>query len=146
MFERIPFKKEHLEPLMLQKINAYLPEWVRNGHALDMEKTYAFTGIVKGEIMICGGITEVWAGRGHLWSIFSDRAGANFLPVFRGIKRFLEEAPFARVEMSVPCDFFLGKRRAELLGFNLECARAKHYLPNGQDCSLYARIKQVGLS
>ncbi len=141
MFELVPFKKEHLEPLMLQKINAHLPKWVRLGHAATMESGYSFTGIVRGEITICGGIDKVWDGRGCLWSVFSDTTKCNFIPTFRGIKRFLNSAPFSRIEMSVPCSFELGHRRAKLLGFELECARAKKYSSSGEDHALYARVK-----
>ncbi len=141
MFDIVPFKKEHLEPLMLQKINAYLPEWVRKGHAVEMEKSGAITILVKGEITVCGGITHVWEGRGQIWSIFSEMCKKNFVPTFRGIQHYLDEAPYSRIEMSVPCDFEIGHRRAKLLGFELECARARKYLANGADCSLYARVK-----
>lgn len=146
MFDLVPFKKEHLEPLAKQQINSYLPEWVRTGHAASMEKTFAFTGFVSGEIMVCGGITHLWTGRGELWSIFSETCKTNFLPTFRGIQKFLDNVPYVRVETAIPCDFSVGHRRARLLGFELECPRARHYLPNGNDCSLYVRIKQMGVA
>ncbi len=141
MFEIVPFKKEHLEPLMLQKINSYLPEWVRKGHASEMEKAGAITIMVNGEITVCGGVTKVWEGRGQIWSIFSETCKSNFLPTFRAIRSYLDSVPLNRIEMSVPCDFELGHRRAKLLGFKLECACAEKYLANGTDCSLYARVK-----
>lgn len=146
MFDLVPFKKEHLEPLAKQSINSYLPEWVRDGHADKVEKTLAFTGFVNGEVMVCGGIAHLWAGRGELWSIFSETSKINFLPTFRGIQKFLDNVPYARIETAIPCDFAIGHRRARLLGFELECERARHYLPNGNDCSLYARIKQMGIA
>jgi hypothetical protein len=142
MFELVPFKQGHLEPLMLQKINSYLPEWVRSGRALEMEKSLAFTGTVEGEIMVCGGIVHLWEGRGQLLSIFSEACGRNFLPTFRGIQKFLDNSPYRRIEISVPCEFELGHRRARMLGFELECERARLYLPNGKDCALYARVKE----
>ena len=141
MFRLVPFKREHLEPLMLQKINAYLPQWIKSGSAAEMEKTYAFTGFLSGGVAVCGGIAHCWEGRGQLWSIFSDDTRRNFIPVFRGIQRFLDEAPYKRIEISVPCDFELGHRRARMLGFELECWNAKNYLADGTNCSLYARIK-----
>lgn len=146
MFDLVPFKKEHLEPLMLQKMNAYLPGWVKSGQAAAMEGTYAFTGLLKGDVAACGGVVPLWEGRGQLWSIYSEAIKTNFLPIFRGMQKFLDSAPFARIEMAVPCEFELGHRRAKMLGFELECPRARHYLANGEDCSLYARIRQVGLA
>lgn len=141
MFKIVPFKKEHLEPLMLQKINAYLPEWIKKGHAVEMEKAGAITIMVNGEITVCGGVNYIWEGRGQIWSIFSETCKKNFLPTFRGIRSYLDDSPFKRIEMAVPCDFELGHRRAKLLGFKLECERAEKYLANGEDCSLYARVK-----
>lgn len=146
MFDLVPFKTDHLKPLAEQSINSYLPEWITSGHAEAMEKTLAFTGFVKGEVMVCGGVTHLWSGRGQLWSIFSERCKTNFLPTFRGIQKFLDHVPYKRIEMSIPCDFEIGKRRARLLGFELECERARFYLPNGKDCSLYVRIKQMEIA
>ncbi len=141
MFELVPFKKEHLEPLMLQKINAYVPEWVRKGHAAEMEKTGAVTVLVNGEITMCGGVTYIWEGRGQIWSIFSETCKKNFIPTFRAIRKYLDSSPFRRIEMAVPYDFELGKRRAKLLGFKVECERAEKYSSSGADHTLYVRVK-----
>ena len=141
MYNQIPFKEEHLKPLMTQKINAYLPEWVANGHAKEMEKVYAFTGLWNGEVLVCGGITKTWPDRGFLWCIFSETSKRNFMPLFRGLTKFLEEQPFRRVEMAVPYDFAIGHRRAKMFGFEVECQRARKFLPDGTDCTLYVRLK-----
>ncbi len=143
MFEIVPFKREHLEPLMLEKINAYLPEWVRKGHAAEMEKTNAVTIFVDGEIMACGGITEIWNGRGNLWGIFSEASKRYPIAAFRAMKKYVDSSQVRRIEVAVPCGLEVGHKRVRLLGFKLECV-AEKYLPNGLDCTLYARIKDGG--
>jgi hypothetical protein len=43
--------------------------------------------------------------------------------------------------MAVDANFAQGRRWAELLGFNCETPQPmRHYLPNGHDAYLYARI------
>lgn len=143
MFKLEKFRVEHLEPMMCEKINAYLPNWIASGQAQKMTESYSVTGFLDGKPMVCGGINELWPNRGHVWTVFSERSRANFLPVFRGILRFLNDAPYRRLEMNVPLDFALGHRRARLLGFELECPVARAYLPGGEDVSIYVRLKQV---
>lgn len=143
MYKLIPFKKEHILPLSTEKINSYLPEWYTSGQAELMEEAYSFTAIDGDEVMICGGINQLWNNRGHLWCIFSEKSKKNFVSAFRTIEKFLDEQPFQRVEMSVPYGFSQGHRRAIMLGFEVECERARKYLPNGEDCTLYAKIKNL---
>ena len=141
MFELVPFKREHLEPLMVQKINAFLPQWIRDGQADLMEKTYSQSIIVEGEVMGCGGIIEFWRGRGQLWALFNERSGIKMMSTFRAIQRFIETATFKRIEIAVPYELAVGHKRARLLGFKLECEKAECYLSNGGAASLYSRIK-----
>lgn len=145
MYKLVPFKKEHVLPLSKETINSYLPNWYTSGQAEEMEQTHAFTAMKGDEIMGCGGITKLWTGRGHLWCILSEKTRKDFVGTFRLIQKFIKEQPFKRVEMSVPYGFSQGHRRAIMLGFKVECERAEKYLPNGDDCTLYAKIKEVSL-
>ncbi len=142
MFELVPFKRDHLTMLAKQQINSFLPDLIKSGQDIELEKTLAFTGVVKGEIMVCGGIVHQWAGRGQLWSVFSADSKKNFISTFRGIQNFLNSAPYDRIEMAVPVHIEVGHRRAKMLGFEVECRRAKRYLPDGTDCVLYARVRE----
>lgn len=142
MFNLVPFKKEHLAPMLGQRINSFLINWMDSGHAQVMENCEgSFSGIVNGEVAIVGGTVIHWAGRGYLWAVFNQNFKQNFVPVFRGIKKYLDDHPCARLEMAVPIYCFEGHRRAELLGFKVECEKAEKYLSNGADATLYARIK-----
>lgn len=139
-----PFKKEHVIPLLAQEMNAYLRSDFEEGMAEDAEEHGSFTGFMNGKIVVCGGVYPYWSGRGGVWTMFSAECKENFVPVFRGIKVFLQEQlkTYRRIEATIPCDFTMGRRRALMLGFVLECERMKNFLPDGQDCALYALVRK----
>ncbi len=146
MFEIVPYKQEHLIALLSDPMNERLKPFFLTGvkMAARLEGSNAVTIIHEGRVIACGGITEIWMGRGHIWSMFSERSKECFVGTFRAIKRWLAEQiakNYQRIEMSVPCEFANGKRRAELLGFSLECAVAKKYLPDGEDCAVYSMVR-----
>lgn len=145
MFELIKFKEEHLRPLVGQSSNKCLPEWFSTGLSKSLESTDSASVVYGGQVLLCGGITKYWTGRGQLWVVFNeDAARKNFVPAFRGIKKFIDfqiENNYHRIEMSIDYGFKIGERRAKLLGFTLECARAKKYLPDGGDCTLYSLVR-----
>jgi hypothetical protein len=146
MFEIEKLKIEHLEELAAQPINSHVKAWFDNGHAqamADFEGTVA--GFVKGELMIAAGLMPYWTGRAHIWTLFSEKAKGNFVPVFRGIEKYLRSLEYRRIEMDVPLDSKIteaARRRAMMLGFTLECERAKYYRPNGGDSALYVWLKE----
>lgn len=143
MFNLTPYKKEHLAEMLKQPINAGIADSYNNGLAEFLEQPGSMTCFVKDKPMACGGIIPLWKGRGVVWTVFSEESKNCFVPVFRGIKKFIDEQlkEYNRIELAVPVDFLIGHKRAKLLGFKLECARAEKYLPDGTDCSLYVRVK-----
>jgi|ERR1700677_4664655 len=143
MFKQVPYKSEHLKFLLEQKMNAHL-----RSSLLPLleafEKSEAVTGLSDGVPMVCGGVLPYWKGRGQVWCVFNEESKASFVPVLRGIKKFLDGVDFNRIEICVPCDEEITEtaaRRAQLLGFEIECLRAKKYLPTGEDCVLMSRTK-----
>lgn len=142
MHKIIPFKAEHLAPLLDQSINQDVKAVFLGGFADHLETIGgSATGLVDGKVAVCGGVWKYWENRGQIWTVFNQDYKDNFLPVFRILKEFLDQSNYDRLEMSVPFGFEIGKRRAKLLGFTLECERARKYLPNGVDCALFARVK-----
>lgn len=145
MMELIPFKAEHVKPWQDQPVNHMLKTWIRDLVPERLEKAgNSFSGVVNGEIVVCGGTSEYWPGRCELWTAFNEDCRHNFLPVFRGIKRWLKTVPYRRIELSIPVDlkqWTIGCRRAEMLGFELETFLMKKYFPNGTDACLYVMIK-----
>jgi len=143
-FQLIPYRAEHVFPLLEQGINADIKESYLGGLASLLEQQESVTGVVNGSPMVCGGVIKLWEGRGCVWTVFNEDAKECFVPVFRGIKSFLDQQLklYNRLEISVPVDFELGHRRAKLLGFEVECALARKFLPSGSDCVLYSMIRE----
>lgn len=145
MFKVIEYKAEHLNFLVNDTFNAHVKEWIKNGFAKEMERGWkSGTILVNGEVTLCGGVTEYWPGRAQLWTVFGEVCKRNFLPTFRGIKVFLNTLPYRRLELCVPVGTSYeerARRRAELLGFELEVDCAKKYLPGGGDAALYSWVR-----
>lgn len=142
MFELVPYKHEHVLPMLEQKINFPLRGFFLNGHGRNLDQRgTAFTIMGNGIPLVCGAVDEIWVNRGTIWCMFNEKSKTNFVPVFRLIKQFLDDSKYNRIEVCIPCDMALAKRRALLLGFKLECAYAPKYLPDGTDCSVYALVK-----
>lgn len=93
------------------------------------------------DVVMVGGVIEYWFGRGESWAVISDHHRSSFIKVHNSAKRFFDECPIRRIEMSVVCGFENGHRWARALGFTLEAERLRAYLPNGKDAALYARVR-----
>jgi len=142
MMEVVPFKAHHLTEIDLQCGQQYLSAFITpsQGHALEAQE-WSFTGVVNGIPLASAGVIPMWMGRGMCWAYLSDHArGSKFLAVHRAVKRFLEGVYVQRLEMTVDTDFEPGHRWAEMLGFEMECAKMRAYRPDGGDCALYARV------
>lgn len=144
MFKVVPFKQAHVLRMLEQKSNAHLKSFFTTGAGSKFEEEgISFSGELNGSVVICGSIKEIWPNRGFIWCVFDEQVKQNFVPVFRGIKKFLRESPFRRIEVCIsPWNFHVGRRRAEMLGFKLECDRAVKFLPDGTDCSIYSLVRE----
>lgn len=142
MFKVIPFKKEHVIPLLDQKINQSQKVHFLSEKVNDLEKMHSFTMCWNDEVLVCYGVVPIWDKRGVLWVVFSETSKFNFIPIIRATKRLLRSSEFDRVEMAIPCHFEVGHRRARLLDFTLETKIAKKYFPSGEDCTLYAWVRE----
>lgn len=98
---------------------------------------------VFGRVIAVGGIIEEWAGRGRAWAILDQQSRQYFLSIHKKVKKFLKDSGINRIEADVDCDFEQGHRWVELLGFKLECESRSGFGPAGNDCSLYALMKEV---
>lgn len=142
MFDVIKFEAEHIKEMVKEPMNAHLSDWYESGRAKFLqENTEGFSVVINEVPVLCGGIVPLWVGRGYLWTVLSDKIKNHSITVYRGLKKALLEQPYRRIEMDVPVDFELAHRRARFLGFTLECARAKGYLPDGSDRALYAWVR-----
>lgn len=136
----VPFKVAHLKCLVPPE--NYI---LQSGLAKPLEQANSVTVFWGDTVMLCGGIGEIWPGRGHVWAVFNETSKHNFVPVFRWMKRWLHEqvrTKYRRVEISVDYGLSMACRRAEMLGFKLETERARLFLPDGQDASLYTLVRE----
>lgn len=143
MFNVVQFKKEHLKVMITQDINKVIEDCMTSGLANQFERSLSATFMKKDKPLACAGISKVWPGRGHLWCVFDETSKADFLPLMRGAYSWLDNMSkmFPRIELSVDHGPFheVASKRAEMLGFKLECSEAKKYLPNGESASIYSR-------
>lgn len=147
MFRFIPFQRWHLLRMLAQPVNACFSQMQTSEATKHLEENcYTLTMLVNGKIVMCGGVVPYWTNRGKLWCIFDEQyAKESFVTVFKGIKQFLIDAPYKRLEMDIPCDnefTDVAKRRAELLGFKLECERARCFFTTGADAMIYSLVRE----
>ena len=141
MFKRVPFKKEHLDYLLAQKLNLPVKDSFTPSMKDGLEKTKSETIMCDEIPMACGGAIEIWPDRAQIWCLFNEDSKTKFLPVFRNIKKFIDSCDFDRIELSVPIGLEVGVRRARMLGFKVECDLARKFLPGGIDCTLFSRVR-----
>jgi hypothetical protein len=137
----IPFRAEHLALVQVQEAQTNVSPFMTYEHARALETTLAFTYMVGGAVLGVGGLVEMWPGRATMWAYLSQDAGRHFVGIHRAALALLEVADFRRVEADVGVDFAAGHRWLQMLGFKLEAARMRSFLPTGGDSSLYARVK-----
>lgn len=143
MFELVVMELEHIKGLIEEPMNFHLRDWYDSGWAEKLKQgTEAFSVLVNGEVMLCGGISPMWPGRGYLWTVLSSKIKEHSVATYRGLKLALFEQPYNRIEMDVPVDLEIAHRRARYLGFSLEVGRARKYLADGSDRSLYAWVRE----
>lgn len=103
------------------------------------EGSMAYTALEGDEVLACGGIIDVWPGRGLGWMFLSQNAGRRMLSITRAVKRAIEAYPLRRIEITVDDGFENGHQWARMLGFRLETPEPmKGYMPDGRAAFQYA--------
>ena len=104
----------------------------------------AFTGIVDGELITCGGIMKVWEGVGEAWIVSAssvDHYPFTFAKiVVRGLRDIIKELKLERVQTTVDSKYLVSQKWLEWMGFVNE-GRMRKYI-NGRDFFRYALIKE----
>ena len=135
-------KAEDVAALLALKASSLIGAEVLEEQAKSLENTlHAKSVFVDGNLIMCGGVTEYWSGRGEAWALFNPAGRKYFATIQKATITFFKECPIKRVEAAVACDFTIGRRWVETLGFTLDCERLKAFFPNGGDASLYSRIR-----
>lgn len=135
---------EHLVWLMDRWKMDYLRPFVSKERIEEAAKgRYCFTAI-SSKIGVAGvaGVTEYYPGRGECWAILSPGLKSEMLQVHRVVRRFIDMAPYRRLEAVVDVSFAQGHRWMKMLGFQVEAERLRYYTPDGRDVRLYSKIKE----
>ncbi len=138
------FEFQDLKSLSEEPGNEYAASYLeQKDQVLLLEKAnYSFSILGPNDrVLFCGGVVEYWQNRGEAWAIVNRRAREHFLGVHHIVRGFIENCPIRRIEAAVMLGSHNGHRWVKALGFQLEAHRVAAYLPGGQDCALYARIK-----
>jgi len=139
----VRFKTEHAEYLLEQAGNkpllgVFTEEVMAYTESLD----HAYTGLLDGEPVLCAGLVKKNDHCAEAWTILHQNKRDKFILIFNALKRFLQIAPYRRVEALIKCDFNNGHRWAKALGFKLEASRMYAYNADGSDSALYSRINK----
>lgn len=139
MFKVIPFKKEHIEVMDVRDHESNI---LNNDVLSKLEKTsIAFTGVVNGKIISCGGIIVVFKGVAELWQIPSIYVSEITIKYARYIRKWIElmRQEFQLYRMETIClDDDLHNRWMRFLGFEREGVKRKFL--NGHDYVMFGKI------
>lgn len=145
MMERVrvePLMHEHLAKLRVQaaqvEIGDITPEQVAS-----LVGGHSFAGVVGDQVVGIAGAVELSEGRAQGWAQVGANAGPYWPGIHGAVLRFLDLAPYRRIEITVDCDFPAAHRWARALGFVCEAERMRCYTPSGRDHALYARIREA---
>ena len=100
----------------------------------------AWTAESEGRILAIAGVEPQWENRAIAFALISGSAGAHFRAIHSAVARFLDSAPYRRIEATVDVGFEQGHRWIKMLGFEIE-GYMKAYRPDGADMLLYARVR-----
>lgn len=132
----VPFRAWHLAWLG----RALEPgPWPDSGTLAMLETQRSYTGMVDGEVVVCGGVMMQWKYRHTCWALLGPSAPKYISWITREARKVLAEV-VGRIELTVRCDFPAGQRWAELLGFQVETPRLKAFGPEGEDHIGYVRL------
>lgn len=95
-------------------------------------------------VIACGGIIEIWPGRGEAWMILSRSPGRRgLLAITRCVRRHLAQAisgKYHRIETIVDTRWCNAHKWASLLGLTRE-GTMKKCGPDQRDFDLYAMVR-----
>lgn len=134
----IPFRPEHLEGFDVQPAQAETFALQRDAHSAGFGQAWT---VMHGTSIACGGIIEVWPGRGYVWALLSRRAGPHMLALTRIARLAIKACKLPRLEMVCDARHAAACRWAAMLGFQRETYKPlRAYLPGGAPAHLFARI------
>lgn len=140
MVECVPFAPEHAERIRLQPCQ-------QAGHALSSPQAYramaampSFSVVDGDEVVMSGGIVELWPGRAICWALLAEHIGHRMTACVRATRKFLTSVTPHRLELDVQEGHEEGHRFARMIGFEKETERLRAFYPDGSDGTMYVRV------
>lgn len=102
----------------------------------------AWSALLAGRAIACGGIIEVWPGRAYLWGLLSVHAAPHMLALTRIARMGIAACHSPRIEMATDAADLAACRWPRLLGMEQETVLPLlSYLPGGRSAHLFSRIR-----
>lgn len=140
MISAAPFEPQHLTSMQVQPAQAANIHLIRPEHLEFMARAGAWSGMVGGHAVVCGGVIVNGLGIGQLWSYLSPEAARYMIPITRFGFRLLAITSTRRIEATARVDFGAGCRWLAMLGFQQEGVM-RRFDPDGSDHYLYSRVR-----
>lgn len=138
--EIVPLEARHVWQIKPQPEQEAIVDDVALNGAAHLLGPYSFAAVNGDEVIMCGGLMQIWDGRYILWSILSSDAGKYMIKLHRATRRAFGLVAWRRLELYVAIGHDAGCRWANMLGFLPE-GRMARFFPNGEDALLYARVR-----
>lgn len=94
------------------------------------------------KVLSCGGVIELWPGRGEVWTMLDRDCGRWMKSIHSITTAFLDEHNnrYPRLETGCEIEWPQAHRWLKMLGFEHE-RTARKYMPSGRDLDIYVRIR-----
>ncbi|UOF77745.1 putative acetyltransferase [Caudoviricetes sp.] len=139
MIKIIPFKVEHLECMEMREHEKGL---IGNENMKAFEGV-AFTGLIDGRIISCGGVViEKW-GNAYVWQVPSVYVNDVKMSYCKYIRKWLDDvaSEYALNRFETTCvNDDLHNRWMKFLGFEVEGIKKKYI--NGQDYVMFGKVME----
>jgi len=141
----IPYKKEHAYLVLNQNIEAQGTCLYKNFEEIAKiwGKGEAYTLVIGGDIVFCGGIVNLDRKIGEAWMLVSPLFFKHIKTSYKVCKNKFNEmvntSSFKRVQATVFCDFKEGQTFVKHLGMEKE-GTLRAYGPKNEDVIMFARI------
>ena len=102
------------------------------------------TCLINGKVVGCGGIDLMWPGVGEVWVALSNDISAitAYRGIAKGLKRVMKDNDLWRVQGWARVVFKEAHALFQHLGMEEEGV-ARKYTPDGVDCVLYSKVRNV---
>jgi hypothetical protein len=143
MTRQVDFKAEHIKMLIDQPHYEYMKPYISEETMAALERQPYVSSIeAEGKIVVAGGVSMYWHGRGEAWAFYDANLPKHLYPrVHKIMRMWFDLCPVRRIEAAIDIGDEIGMRRTEMLGFTLEAPLLRKFRPDGKDCALYARVK-----